>query len=139
MKIKAMSLLGASALLFAACQGGEPQLGKASVDKVLKAMTLEEKVHFVIGTGMTGLGTDEGVAATIGATKNIVPGAAGTTYPIAIYDQAFDIYQTGYVPTTIFIDQNGHILPASNGYSEHAIVGANSYENWAELVESFLK
>lgn len=70
--------------------------------------------------------------------KSVVK-SAGTTYPIAIYDQAFDIYQTGYVPTTIFIDQNGHILPASNGYSEHAIVGANSYENWAELVESFLK
>lgn len=65
--------------------------------------------------------------------------SAGTTYPIATYDEAFDIYQTGYVPTTIFIDQNGHILPASNGYSEHAIVGANSYEKWAELIENFLK
>ena len=71
MKIKAMSLLGASALLFAACQGGEPQLGKASVDKVLKAMNLEEKVHFVIGTGMAGA---SGESAVIGATRQIVPG-----------------------------------------------------------------
>ena len=76
---KAMSILCASTLLFAACQGGEPQLGKASVDKVLKAMTLEEKVHFVIGTGMAGASGDN---AVIGATKKIVPGAAGTTYPI---------------------------------------------------------
>ena len=76
---KAMSILCASTLLLAACQGGEPQLGKASVDKVLKAMTLEEKVHFVIGTGMAGASGDN---AVIGATKKIVPGAAGTTYPI---------------------------------------------------------
>ena len=80
--MKKALILASSALLVAACSGGDPQLGKASIDKVLAAMTLEEKVHFVIGTGMTGLGTDEGVAATIGATKNIVPGAAGTTYPI---------------------------------------------------------
>lgn len=70
--------------------------------------------------------------------KSVVA-SAGTTYPIATYDSAFDIYQTGYVPTTIFVDQNGHILPASNGYSDKAIVGANSYEQWAELIENFLK
>ena len=80
--MKKALILASSVLLFAACSGGDPQLGKASIDKVLKAMTLEEKVHFVIGTGMSGIGTDEGVAATIGATKNIVPGAAGTTYPV---------------------------------------------------------
>ena len=80
--MKKLMIVASSALLFAACTGGDPQLGKASVDKVLGAMTLEEKVHFVIGTGMAGLGDDEGMAATIGATKKIVPGAAGTTYPI---------------------------------------------------------
>ncbi len=79
--MKKAFILVSSAVLFAACQGGEPQLGKASIDKVLRAMTLEEKVHFVIGTGMTGTG-DEEMSATIGATKKIVPGAAGTTYPI---------------------------------------------------------
>jgi beta-glucosidase len=79
--MKKAFILASSAVLFAACQGGEPQLGKASIDKVLRAMTLEEKVHFVIGTGMTGTG-DEEMSATIGATKKIVPGAAGTTYPI---------------------------------------------------------
>ena len=77
--MKKAVLLASSALLFAACQGGEPQLGKASVDKVLGAMTLEEKVHFVIGTGMAGASGDN---AVIGAIKRIVPGAAGTTYPI---------------------------------------------------------
>ena len=79
--MKKLMIVASSALLFAACQGGDPQLGKASVDKVLGSMTLEEKVHFVIGTGMELFG-DEPTSATIGATRKIVPGAAGTTYPI---------------------------------------------------------
>ncbi len=77
--MKKAILLSAAVLALAACQSGDPQLGKASIDKVLKAMTLEEKVHFVIGTGMAGA---DGQSAVVGATKNIVPGAAGTTYPI---------------------------------------------------------
>ena len=75
--MKKIILLSAAALAFVACQSGDPQLGKASVDQVLKAMTLEEKVHFVIGTGDGNLS-----AAVVGATKDIVPGAAGTTSPI---------------------------------------------------------
>ena len=71
-------LLSGAALTLAACLGCTPKLGKSSVDRVLKAMTLEEKVHLVIGTGMAG----ETGSATVGATKSIVPGAAGTTYPI---------------------------------------------------------
>lgn len=58
---------------------GDPQLGKASIDKVIAAMTLEEKAHLVIGTGMAGF---SGEAPVIGETRNLVPGAAGTTYPI---------------------------------------------------------
>ena len=77
--MKRILLLSAAALALAGCKSGDPQLGKASIDKVLKAMTLEEKVHFVIGTGMAG---NDGASATVGATKKIVPGAAGTTYPI---------------------------------------------------------
>jgi len=77
--MKRIVLLSAAALALAGCKSGDPQLGKASIDEVLKAMTLEEKVHFVIGTGMSG---NDGASATVGATKKIVPGAAGTTYPI---------------------------------------------------------
>ena len=77
--MKKTILISAAALALAGCQSGDPQLGKASVDKVLKAMTLEEKVHFVIGMGMAG---SDGSSAVVGATEDIVPGAAGTTYPI---------------------------------------------------------
>lgn len=71
-----MALISA---LLGACNQGEPQLGKASLDKVIGAMTLEEKAHLVIGTGMAGFSSD---SAVVGETKKVVPGAAGTTYPI---------------------------------------------------------
>ncbi len=77
--MKRIILLSAAVLALSACQSGEPQLATSSVKKVLKAMTLEEKVHFVIGMGMAG---SDGSSAVVGATQDIVPGAAGTTYPI---------------------------------------------------------
>ena len=57
-----------------------PQLGKASIDEVIKAMTVEEKARLLVGTGMAGFG--EGSGAVVGETQSLVPGAAGTTYPI---------------------------------------------------------
>jgi beta-glucosidase len=51
-----------------------------NIDDVIKAMTLDEKVSLLIGTGMD-LG-DVDAAPVIGATDNIVPGAAGTTKAI---------------------------------------------------------
>lgn len=62
------------------CTSGTPKLGKASIDKVIAAMTPEEKVHLLIGTGMEGFSS--GDSAVVGETKNLVPGAAGTTYPV---------------------------------------------------------
>nr|WP_321485043.1 beta-glucosidase [uncultured Draconibacterium sp.] len=56
-----------------------PQLGKDPVEKVIGAMSIEEKAHFLIGTGMAGFSGND---AVIGETKSLVPGAAGTTYPI---------------------------------------------------------
>ena len=58
-----------------------PQLGKASVDEVIKAMTLEEKARLLVGTGMAGFGGGGG-GPVVGETQSLVPGAAGTTYPI---------------------------------------------------------
>ncbi|MBS1668985.1 MAG: glycoside hydrolase family 3 C-terminal domain-containing protein [Bacteroidetes bacterium] len=58
-----------------------PQLGKSPIKEIISAMTLEEKVNFVVGNGfkMPGV-TPQG--PTIGQTKDKVPGAAGTTYAI---------------------------------------------------------
>lgn len=56
-----------------------PKLGENSIDEVIQAMTREEKVRLVIGTGMD---TGESDEAVVGETRSLVPGAAGTTYPI---------------------------------------------------------
>ena len=73
------TLVAAAVIGGGAVVAAPPKLGKASVDKVVKAMTLEEKVHLLIGTGMAGF---DGSEAVVGATRSLVPGAAGTTYPI---------------------------------------------------------
>lgn len=65
--------------VLSACGPSVPQLGKSSLDDVISAMTLEEKAHLVVGTGMAGFSGD---SAVIGETRKLVPGAAGTTYPI---------------------------------------------------------
>ena len=41
-------------------------------EKVMGKLSLEDKAHFVIGTGMAGFSGDD---AVIGATRNLVPGA----------------------------------------------------------------
>ena len=48
-------------------------------DDVIARLSLEDKARFVIGTGMAGF---DGENAVIGATRSLVPGAAGTTYPL---------------------------------------------------------
>ncbi len=55
-------------------------VAKKTIDreKTITQLSLEDKAHFVIGTGMAGASGDN---AVIGATRKLVPGAAGTTYP----------------------------------------------------------
>ena len=60
-----------------------PQLGKSPVKAVIAAMTREEKVALVLGTGMSfpGMPPDR-QGPVVGETKAGVAGAAGTTYGI---------------------------------------------------------
>lgn len=72
---KTISLYVAAACV-AGCGTNSEQMDK---QQVLNKLSLEDKAHFVIGTGMQGF---DGNSAVIGTTKNLVPGAAGTTYPL---------------------------------------------------------
>lgn len=67
------------ATIFAFSAVAQPQLTPKNIDKVIKAMTLEEKAHLVVGAQMR---DNKEAAGEVGYTRNIVPGAAGTTYPI---------------------------------------------------------
>ena len=68
----AMTFRGASA-------DNLPQLGKSPIKDVIKAMTIEEKLEFIHGTGMLLSNTNGPVAGSIGG---VVSGAAGTTLAI---------------------------------------------------------
>ena len=77
MKYFLISMLAIVALL-TACTSAE-QKNVIDQDDVIARLSLEDKAHFVIGTGMVGF---DGEDAVIGATRSLVPGAAGTTYPL---------------------------------------------------------
>ena len=64
--------------LLTGCTSGE-QKKTINQDDIIARLSLEDKAHFVIGTGMAGF---DGENAVIGATRSLVPGAAGTTYPL---------------------------------------------------------
>ena len=55
------------------------QLRADNIDEIIQTMTLDEKVRILVGTGMPGVSVGMPV---VGSTRSLVPGAAGTTYPI---------------------------------------------------------
>lgn len=55
------------------------KLDEKNIDKVIKELTLKEKAHLVVGAR---LADNKDAAGEIGYTKKLVPGVAGTTYPI---------------------------------------------------------
>lgn len=71
---------GAIAALGLISCNSTPRLNENNIDDIVGSMTLEEKAHLIVGTGMDGI--DSGDSAVVGETHSIVPGAAGTTYPI---------------------------------------------------------
>jgi beta-glucosidase len=86
--LKFLSHTAVTLLLFIYCLNVQaqssqavPQLGKASIEEVVNAMTLEEKAKLLVGKGMNLPGVATGGTA-IGQTEDKVPGAAGTTFEI---------------------------------------------------------
>ena len=58
-------------------------------------------------------------------------------YLILNYTSEFDQFQTGYVPTTIFVNRNGQVVTLPDG--EQSVIGSQSYDEWATTVEYLLK
>ena len=59
----------------------------------------------------------------------------GVTYPILHYTQEFDAFESGYVPTTIFVDGEGRVIGEG---SSALYIGSNSFEGWAAVLEDLL-
>ena len=123
--------MAAAMAVLSACGPGVPQLGKSSLDEVIGAMTLEEKAHLVVGTGMAGFSGD---SAVIGATRKLVPGAAGTTYPIERLGIPAVVLADG--PAGLRIDPKREGDSATY-YCTHFPIGTLLASTWdQELVES---
>ena len=78
-----------------------------------------------------------GVYQTADAEEDVdaVLSQTGVTYPILHYTQEFDAFQSGYVPTTIFVDGEGRLIGEG---SSALYIGSNSFEGWAAVVEELL-
>ena len=71
-----------------------------------------------------------GVFSTEEGTAKVVSDAA-LSYPVLRYVPEFDPFQTGYVPTTIFVDGDGRIVGETK-------IGSNSYAGWEAIVKELL-
>lgn len=89
---------------------------------------LQRLYEDVEGLSILGVIVDD---SDMDATREAVADA-GVGYPVLYYDSAFEAYQTGYIPTTIFVDGSGQVLG-------EAYVGSRSYEEWKEIIDGFLK
>ena len=78
-----------------------------------------------------------GVYQTADAEEDVdaVLSYTGVTYPILHYTQEFDAFESGYVPTTIFVDGEGRVIGEG---SSALYIGSNSFEGWAAVVEDLL-
>ncbi|MGN0347293.1 MAG: TlpA disulfide reductase family protein [Lachnospiraceae bacterium] len=78
----------------------------------------------------------------------------GVTYPILHYSNDFGIFRTGYVPTTVFVDSEGHVLRIDynaktvQGVSEGELdsdlenisfIGAYDYYSWELFILTALQ
>ena len=88
----------AAAIPFVLYAQAAPHLGKAPISAVVKAMTLEEKVRLLVGTGMR----FDGKGPVIGAADGRVPGAAGNTMNIDRLGIPATVYADG--PAGVRID-----------------------------------
>ena len=78
-----------------------------------------EKGFLLIGV----YSTEDGAAQVLEST--------GVSYPILRYTEDFAYFQTGYVPTTVFVNSGGEMVGSVQ-------IGARSYDEWAAIVEELL-
>ena len=71
-----------------------------------------------------------GVFSTEEGTAKVVSDAA-LSYPVLRYVPEFDPFQTGYVPTTIFVDGDGRIVGETK-------IGSNSYAGWEAIIKGLM-
>ncbi len=76
--MRRLSILIAVVVLCGSVVAENLRLRADNIEQIVKALTLEEKAHLVVGADMS----DSKTAGEVGYTESIIPGAAGITYPI---------------------------------------------------------
>ncbi len=128
MKYFLISMLAVVALL-TGCTSAE-QKNVIDQDDIVARLSLEDKAHFVIGTGMAGF---DGEDAVIGATRSLVPGAAGTTYPLDSLGIPAIVLADGPAGLRINATREGD---SATYYCTHFPIGTLLASTWnADLVE----
>lgn len=108
-----------------------PQLRADNIEEVMAAMTTAEKVRLLVGTGMPGV--EVGMPA-IGSTRSLVPGAAGTTYPIERLGIPAIVLSDG--PAGLRIDPTRDFYTKTY-YCTHFPIGTSLSSSWnTALVEA---
>ena len=95
---------------------------------------LERLYEDYSGRGFTVLGVYE--TEDMESDVDEILDAAAVDYPILHYTSEFDQFKTGYVPTTIFVDGDGHVITLDSG--EQSVIGALDYESWSDIIEDLL-
>jgi beta-glucosidase len=114
------------------CNPAEQVVTKNTInqEEVLAKLSLEDKAHFVIGVGMKGFSGDD---AVIGATQGLVPGAAGTTYPLDSLDIPAVVLADGPAGLRIDATREGD---SATYYCTHFPIGTLLASTWNQkLVE----
>ena len=62
----------------------------------------------------------------------------GVTYPLLHYTDDFSDFLSGFVPTTVFVDSNGHVV-TTDDITDPYYVGSNDYDGWASIIEDLIK
>ena len=77
-----------------------------------------------------------GVYATEDGMQQVLEDC-GTAYPVIPFQPGFLPYDSGYVPTSFFVDASGHVLTSPLADQHGTLfVGGNSYEGWVKVLES---
>lgn len=106
------------------------QLREDNIDEVVNAMTIDEKVRILVGTGMKGVSIGMPV---IGATRMMVPGSAGTSYPIERLGIPAIVFADG--PAGLRIDPKRD-FDSKSYYCTHFPIGTCLSSTWnINLVE----
>ena len=132
--MKNLSLIICTLSIGAALVGCTPSdkatMNTINQEEVMSQFSLEDKAHFVIGTGMAGFDGDN---AVIGATRNLVPGAAGTTFPFDSLGIPAVVLADGPAGLRIDATRQGD---SATYYCTHFPIGTLLASTWnTELVE----